>query len=247
MGLTRREYALRTVRYNALSTDDGFILNLEAARQRVGQLVRQHISADSGTRFIVLGKRAAACMPKPVRRTEYCATNGSFLVLPHTSGVNRWYNSPENTALARAAVASHMAAAGGLGPLPHNPLQEPSEELLRALQERLPGARLPPGAYLPKEEYDWLVTYWHHDTWMHSSVSRIMASYPAKVLGQAGLALVPHAIAELESGVPRQPWGLFSLLEQITGCRPHSPEEAGNYRAMTQRWTEWYAQITTPR
>lgn len=235
LGLTRREYALRTTRYNALAEEDK-PLTLESARQRVGQIVRHHLHADPQTKFIVLGKRALACMPRPVRGTEYCAVNGSFLVVPHPSGVNRWYNSALNSDSAATVLRGHLAAAGGLGVLPPNPAQEPPSELLAALAEALPGAMQPPAPYLPKEEFDWLMNTWHSDTWMHSSPREILASYPAKLLGSAGLAMVPHAIAELLAENPRQAWGLLFLLERVTKCRPFPPGSAGHYPTLVQHW-----------
>lgn len=93
----RRAFTLR----NLLDEFPGFsgkgaVFPVKIARAAVGDFQCEE------DRILLLGKRLAAAFRLNVNYFEWVERDGKqYVVVPHPSGVNRWYNSPENRRAAR--------------------------------------------------------------------------------------------------------------------------------------------------
>lgn len=107
LGCTTEQYLAGSARYNVFHNGQ-CLLPLDKARARVHALMAEHMVAQPDVRFVFVGAEALRTAPALLRKIPFLAVRGAVLHLPHTSGVNRWYNSAANTAAARAALAAHL-------------------------------------------------------------------------------------------------------------------------------------------
>lgn len=108
-GLSFEKYLARFERVNLLSvrqdtTAHGFVFDLAAARRTASSLVA---CIESGRLVALLGKRVASAFG--LRSSSYFApcylpNDATLYVVPHPSGINRWYNDAPN----RAEMARFM-------------------------------------------------------------------------------------------------------------------------------------------
>lgn len=106
LNLTTEDYLARTARLNAVDTQGASTASSEA-RLRV-----EYFLFEAGSEpFIVLGKSALKAMPAKYRKMQFGDKIDNVLLLPHTSGVNRFWNDPANSAkmqqIAREFVSEH--------------------------------------------------------------------------------------------------------------------------------------------
>lgn len=109
--MTEAEY-LQTTRYNVVNDAETQTKNL-AVRSRVRQLLEFHrnvarICKRSHARFIVLGRSTAAAFPPQYRYRPFGYPLGDVLLIPHTSGVNRYYNSQDNIDFIRQSLRDFL-------------------------------------------------------------------------------------------------------------------------------------------
>ncbi len=116
LGVSTEHYLEHSCRYNVFNngTED---VGLDAARRRVEHLMTWHLTQHQDPRFVFVGGEALRAAPQFYRRMLPIQINDAVLYLPHTSGVNRWYNSPENTMVARSALAGHLRGTALLQPV----------------------------------------------------------------------------------------------------------------------------------
>lgn len=90
------------------SAGKGSAFPLAEARDAVGR-VR---ASNPWTSFILVGKRVALAfgLRDPALLRWFWSEGAWFAVVPHPSGINRWYNDPEN---ARAAATFMLETARG--------------------------------------------------------------------------------------------------------------------------------------
>ena len=264
LGLPREDYFNLTTRINAFN-DGCRPLSLEEARRRVTRHMIVAINRYVNPRFVFLGAEALRCGPQIYRRMQPADVRDLVMYLPHPSGVNRWYNSSENTELARARLREHVQPAlqeeawrklnaqlvrRGNNPAPARVPgagvgQEDAVRALQALTAALPGAKVPATPPHTPEEVVWLLGKWDRETGVLSSTTAIAAHPIARqLLREEGLRLVPHLIENLRKAEPAQPWGCFVLLQKVTGVWPAKPEDAGRYEAARQAWIQWYDTVT---
>lgn len=259
-GLELEDYLALSSRVNAYH-DGRRKLSLEEARHRVMRYMTVALHRYRAPRFVFLGCAAMRTTPQIYRRMEPATCRDTVMYLPHTSGVNRWYNSEENTQTARVVLRQHIAPAlKEARAVASRVLQQAPPAVARAwggtatasggsgapgalqkLAAALPGATLPAGPGHTPEEIQWLLKKWDQETGYLSSPPAIARHcIPQKLRREEGLRLVPHLIENLRGPEPRQPWGCFELLGQITQARPWAPEDAGDYLRTRQAWVSWY-------
>lgn len=74
-----------------------------------GRAAAKVLLRGSWTRYVLLGKQVAACFDvkaHPLSSVKHGVK--SFFLLPHPSGINRWWNDPENTRKAKEALQSFL-------------------------------------------------------------------------------------------------------------------------------------------
>jgi hypothetical protein len=91
---TARYY--ETSRYNVVNDKTTSTADFQV-RSRVALLMQQHRNAFLGVRFIFCGKAAINAAPPQYRRLEFGHCLGDVMLIPHPSGVNRYWNSEANT------------------------------------------------------------------------------------------------------------------------------------------------------
>jgi hypothetical protein len=102
-GLTFEEFLIHFDRTNLLSVrqdtkEKGFEFDAATARTNAYQLI---ITLERGRTVILLGKRVAMAFDVPVDYFAWRNINafdGWLAVVPHPSGINRWFNDPANNA-----------------------------------------------------------------------------------------------------------------------------------------------------
>lgn len=120
LGWPQEYYLQHTTRINVFH--DGYrMLDLQQARRRVERYMTLVLHRHSAPRVIVVGRETLRAMPQIYRSMEACEVRDVVMYLPHTSGVNRWYNSAQHTELARRTLREHVAAYG-----PQNAQQGPA-------------------------------------------------------------------------------------------------------------------------
>lgn len=70
-----------------------------------GFLAAKVLLRGSWTRYVLLGQKVAACFAvkgEPLETVE--AIGKQFFLLPHPSGINRWWNDPENVRRAKETL-----------------------------------------------------------------------------------------------------------------------------------------------
>ncbi len=222
---------------------------LPLARRRVEWIITRSIVEHGTPRFVFVGKEALRAAPQIYRRMGFCAAEDLVLCLPHTSGVNSWYNSDENTQLAARALQGHLAGAPShraqQGPQPPGATptpRYPSEAYGRALQRlvaALPKARLPLVPARRLEEVLWMLDTWHSETGAQSAPDEILRHWvPRTLAAQEGLRVVPILIEKLDARPSL--WEIL-LLYRVTGVDPVRPEHMGAAGKMAQDWIRWYA------
>lgn len=115
-GITPREFARRFQRVNVLAawpgaqSIKGATFPMSAARTAASRLRRRFVA---GRIVIVLGRRVARAFEVDGEYFEPQRVAGATIVIvPHPSGVNRWYNSRQHERLARrrlSAIAAYAA------------------------------------------------------------------------------------------------------------------------------------------
>lgn len=90
-----------TTRRNAYH-DGSRELSLAEARAHVSEVMTKvfHESADI-VKILWVGKECLRAAPQIYRHLRFLEVRYNSMLLPHTSGVNHWYNDPENTERAR--------------------------------------------------------------------------------------------------------------------------------------------------
>lgn len=94
-GVTSDEYLSGTYRYNVFRDESG-PLTLEVARKRVERLYFKHRDLWKETPFVFLGKAAVRTAPQEFRELQFLQSKGDVYLIPHPSGVNRFYNDDED-------------------------------------------------------------------------------------------------------------------------------------------------------
>lgn len=110
LGWTTEEYLQRTTRINVFH-DGAHALGLQAARRRVERYMTVAIARHGAPVFVAVGRETLRALPQFYRSMEAAETRDLVMYLPHTSGVNRWYNSQDNTELATRVLREHVAKA----------------------------------------------------------------------------------------------------------------------------------------
>lgn len=104
LGVTREFYLENAQRYN-VRHDGERLLSLDEARYRVKEvMVRTLTEHRLDSRFLFVGGEALRGAPQFYRRMQFLETQDLVMYIPHTSGVNRWYNSAENTQACRETL-----------------------------------------------------------------------------------------------------------------------------------------------
>lgn len=98
MGMSQEEYLRDTVRYNVCQNNHESPANTEI-RAKVKSIIEMHRMKSNRARFVVLGREAARALPLRYRYEPFGHAMGDVMIIPHTSGVNRFYNSEEGKAL----------------------------------------------------------------------------------------------------------------------------------------------------
>lgn len=94
---------LETSRYNVVDDHTTSTADM-AVRSRVALRMRQHRETCLHSRFLFLGKSAIRAAPPQYRNLEFGHCIGDVMLIPHPSGVNRYYNSEANTRFIREAL-----------------------------------------------------------------------------------------------------------------------------------------------
>ncbi len=94
LGITETEYLAETVRYNVLDDTD---IHSTGGRGRVQTRIDFHVGMCVDPHFLFLGKIALNAAPKLYRKMEFGIPRDNFMVIPHPSGRNRYYNSQANS------------------------------------------------------------------------------------------------------------------------------------------------------
>lgn len=80
----------------------GDVFNLAEGKETAARIFHE----TAATRIVLLGRQVAACFG--FRDAEFCKVydrgGKRFLILPHPSGINTWWNEPGNKKLAEAAL-----------------------------------------------------------------------------------------------------------------------------------------------
>jgi hypothetical protein len=102
LGMSENEYLSRTIRYNVVK--EGSISTAEPDIRREVRGLLAHHRLDKETRFIFLGRSAANAAPPEFRNLEFCQPLEDVMIIPHTSGRNRFYNSEANVRLVEESL-----------------------------------------------------------------------------------------------------------------------------------------------
>lgn len=102
LGLSQAEYLANTTRLNAV--DDKSSTASTVARQRV----EEFLCAAGQNPFLVLGKSAIKAMPTKYRKMEFGDILDNVLLIPHTSGINRYWNNAENSIKMQEIAREHI-------------------------------------------------------------------------------------------------------------------------------------------
>ena len=95
LGMSRTRF-LEASRYNVV--DDRITSTSDlAARSRVALRMRMHRETHESSRVVFLGRAALNGAPPRYRMLEFGLEMDDVMVIPHPSGVNRYYNSEANT------------------------------------------------------------------------------------------------------------------------------------------------------
>lgn len=102
LGMTNEEYLMNTTRYNVVDNpDDGTL----SGRRRVHErMLLERVKTGHDTKFLFLGKEALRAAPLQYRFLEYGRPHDNVMVIPHTSGRSRYYNSLINRTFITQAV-----------------------------------------------------------------------------------------------------------------------------------------------
>lgn len=116
-GMTLRQYVEAFARVNLIDVEQvrdgkGSAFPMDLARERASVLA----DAFAGRRVLFVGRRVARAFGL---RSDYLVWNGNtrfeWAIIPHPSGINQWWNDPENVERAgrflRAAAGMDMGAA----------------------------------------------------------------------------------------------------------------------------------------
>jgi len=99
----KEDYLAVTTRLNAVERGSASSASLES-RSRVASFL-----AKAGSKpFIVLGKSAIKAMPAKYRKMSFGEILDNVLLIPHTSGVNRYWNNSETTAKMQKVAREHI-------------------------------------------------------------------------------------------------------------------------------------------
>ena len=95
LGMSLEEYVRGTVRYNVC--DDPWTSTADrTVRLRVRSILEMHRKQSRDNHFIVLGRDTARAFPPEYRYAPFGHHIHDTILIPHTSGVNRYYNSQED-------------------------------------------------------------------------------------------------------------------------------------------------------
>ncbi len=248
LGVPELEYLERSDRYNAFH-DGEQLLNLTQARERLAEIMRARSEEHPDPRFVFLGAEALRAAPPAYRRMGFLEVRGTALALPHTSGVNRWYNSQANTEAAAAALAAHIGSRLGprTAPLAAPATQPPASpgpalwEHLRGPLEAVPVPPPPQGlAVLQDGEFEALMQLWYAETMFSSSPTEILAHPAVRRLRADGKLTIDRAVRRAAAGGAEGALLECWLLHKITGLRLGDNEGAGWLARTTLAWMEWY-------
>lgn len=114
LGVEQEFYLQNTLRYN-VHHDGERLLSLAEARKRVDALMVWRLTEDPDPKFLFVGGAALRGAPQFYRKMQFLETKDLVLLIPHTSGVNRWYNSAENTQACRETLAVFTQGWRGTG------------------------------------------------------------------------------------------------------------------------------------
>jgi uracil-DNA glycosylase len=94
------------------TAEKGFQFDIEVAKQnakklRAEQPERRHV--------ILLGKRVAEAFELPLRYFEEMRDDHIYVIIPHPSGINRWYNEPRNLTEVQMFMRSLVEQARAVG------------------------------------------------------------------------------------------------------------------------------------
>ncbi len=112
LGMTTEEYIAETIRYNVVDNRHT-ATSFPSCRARVERRILFSLRRYGlRTRVLFLGQAALAGAPAPFRnlsfnKFRYFEPFGHVMVIPHTSGVNRYYNSEGNIRLTEEALRSY--------------------------------------------------------------------------------------------------------------------------------------------
>lgn len=110
-GITATEFYRSTTRVNLNRRWKGKSGKGDAFDRTEGQIKARQLllQAETGTRFVILGKSAAECFDLEGEPLTVVERDGKrFLLLPHPSGINTWWNTPENKLAARHALMDFL-------------------------------------------------------------------------------------------------------------------------------------------
>ena len=119
MGITPAEFRAAFTRVNLIPSYLGKNGRGDKFDAALARPVAATLAADPDARLVLLGKNVARCFAVDKRRTmaaiapltwERLASGATAIVLPHPSGLNRWYNVAANKTRAREFLRSLWAA-----------------------------------------------------------------------------------------------------------------------------------------
>jgi hypothetical protein len=246
LGVSQADYLANSSRYNTFHDGEG-LLALNPARQRVQAIFTQALVQHTFPCFIFVGAEALRCAPQFYRSMQFLEARDLVFYLPHTSGVNRWYNSAENTTQARHKLRQHVA--GRLGPVQH--VAGPGEATAplyggftgqppTVVLQTLPRA----GQGITDTEFTGLMQLWEHETSWLSSVTAIMEHPAVPILAADGRRTVDRLLHCMRANPQAASIGWSTLLAQLTGARPVPEQDRGNLPAMQRAWLKWDAERT---
>lgn len=99
-GITIQEYLETFDRMNLLierqdTAEHGFQFDMQQAKENARNL---RLMFPERRRIILLGKRVAEAFQLPLIYFEEMRADHIYTIIPHPSGINRWYNEPRNIA-----------------------------------------------------------------------------------------------------------------------------------------------------
>lgn len=101
LNMTTEQYLTNTVRQNCVDDERSII----QGRDRVAEFLEQ---AD-GSPFLVMGKSAIKALPTEYRRMKFGNILDNVILIPHTSGVNRFWNDKQDTLAMQKTVLDFLA------------------------------------------------------------------------------------------------------------------------------------------